>query len=74
MGIKIDSLLKYQIEIIPTVIFVTLGFASGTNTPRVYIIPTFEHNYDNMIMSFVKDNTKKSHRLAFVTRQPFKDF
>ena len=35
LGIKIGSLLKYQIEIIPTVIFVSLGFASGTNTPRV---------------------------------------
>ena len=33
--IKMGSLLKYQIGIIPTVIFVSLGFASGTNTPRV---------------------------------------
>ena len=35
LGIKMGSLLKYQIEIIPKVIFVSLGFASGTNTPRV---------------------------------------
>ena len=32
---KMGSLLRYQIGIIPTVSFVSLGCASGTNTPRV---------------------------------------